>query len=355
MGRYPTTHQKFNTCLGFNNLMFNKHLMNYSLLIAFFILLITGIIAYLQPFSLLNTRLHILSATITIFFIAYHLAQKYSYFIKSVTRAHKKTGQLLILLLCCWTLLLIATFQNGQPAQILMANSYEARHQKEIVRQSQYTATQTWSDALQTVRLNSQNPKELTGEQQVALSVEVRFPDIDEIKPAIAIWAESTTGSLIETLYLSEALAYSDTPNWHGHDVNRAEVLPIWRNRYTLYSGLSPDGKIDATTGATDNHSFSLQKYFTEKSGEYVIYFEMNVPFDTNDNWKHKVLGQPSVLYSAYMEHNENSQYAVLELTGTGDSSGQINYDLSSITTAKELVELILANGRRMNGEETQK
>jgi hypothetical protein len=73
------------------------------------------------------------------------------------------------------------------------------------------------------------------------------------------------------------------------------------------------------------------------------------MPQDPNADWDDKKLGQPSVLYSAYVEHREGRKYQLLELTGHGgaaDKSGQIHYDMSNITSAKQLIDIVLIYSR---------
>lgn len=323
--------------------------MHFGLLISFLTLMVTGVVSYLFPFSIINTRIHIVFAAMTLFFVGYHLIHKYVYFSKAITHTNKRTRQLILLVLCVGTLVFVGAIQNAPPASLLMDGSYEARHQKEILRASPYTATQFIDNKVHTVRTFEQNTEQTN--KQVALDIEVRLPLTQKYKPAIAIWAESTTGALIETLYLSPELAYSDSPTWHGHKVKRNQVLPIWRSRFTLVSGLAPNGDIDASTGATDTHRFSLAKYFEQADSEYLIFFEINQPFDTNSDWTNKILGQPSVVYSAYMEHSDLKTYAILELTGHGGSEqagGELHYNLDTITTAKQLVELVLVAGAKL-------
>ncbi|WP_143313995.1 DUF4405 domain-containing protein [Colwellia sp. UCD-KL20] len=336
--------------------MQSKHFNNFGLLISFLTLVVTGVMAYFLPFSLTTTRLHILFAVTTIGFISYHLWQKYSYFFKSLSRASSLTLKVLFLLVCLWVLFLAVGIQNLTPANYIIDLSYEGRHQREVLRMSSYSATEITENKLYTVRaVNPDKMGEVEPNQQAenntALNIEVRLPNITKTKPAIAIWAESTSGSLIETLYISPELAYTDTPNWHGEEVSRDDILPVWRNKYTLVSGLNPLGEIDATTGATDSHSFSLENYFKSEAGEYVIFLEVNMPFDTNETWQDPHLGQPSVLYSAYIEHGEKTTHAILELTGHSEgkaSKGSIQYNFDTITSADELLQLGIVSGHKI-------
>ncbi|MDX1638583.1 MAG: hypothetical protein R3281_11475 [Balneolaceae bacterium] len=186
-------------------------------------------------------------------------------------------------------------------------------------------------------------------------------------RPQIAIWAESETGTLIETLYLSETSAFSETFEWAGHQQRRVDILPVWRNRFTLTTGIAPDGE-QATyfSGATPEHSFSVHNYLKTDSNPFYLYIEINAPGDPNDYFNSNQapdqpgytkpgIGQPSVLYGAYVENTEEKQYQLLDLVGHGGGStsdGNIHYDLAQLTTAKELVEKILVRVKRVEPEQ---
>ncbi len=333
-----------------------KQVLNFGLLLSFLTLVVTGVLAYTIPFSLIVTRLHIVFSVFTILFFLYHLSQKYGYFFKVISKAKKVTMQLLFLLCAIWLLVVIGSVNNITPSNYFIDLSYEGRHQREVLRMSPLSATEISHGVLRNVRLAAESEgtsfDDNPSDKKVALTLEIRIPEVLSVKPAIAIWAESTSGSLIETLYLSPELAYTDQPTWHGYDTERVNILPVWRNKFTLASGLAPNGKIDSTTGATNSHSFSLENYFYTDGGEYIIYMEINAPFDSNADWEEPVLGQPSLLYSAYVEHDQDIKHALLELTGHGgggEVSGAIQYDLSSISTATELLNLGLVSSYRVS------
>ena len=56
-------------------------------------------------------------------------------------------------------------------------------------------------------------------------------------------------------------------------------------------------------------------------------------------------LGQPSIIFDAFIDMNDQKDYYLMELIGHGHHSGQngnINQDLSTLTTAKHIVERII-------------
>jgi hypothetical protein len=222
----------------------------------------------------------------------------------------------------------------------MMEQSYESRNSAQIVRASSLAGFGELSSHRKLVarKTNSANAHDL--------SVYVSFRDEVQEIPTVAVWAETTAGTMIETLYLERELAFADTVDWHGALTQRNHILPIWRNRYTAISGIGPDGKVDAVTGATDTHSFALDKYLLPgKDNKFIICVEVNVAADTNDKWPDPQVGQPSLLYTALIKLDKSERYAILELTGHGggaENNGNIQYELDDITTAKGLVDLLL-------------
>ena len=153
---------------------------------------------------------------------------------------------------------------------------------------------------------------------------------------------------MIETLYLDPALAYTETPQWGGQATVRHDIFPIWRHRYTLVSGVDPQGQVDAITGATRNHGFTLEKYLVlGEESSFVLCVEVNTPGDPNENYPDTHKGQPSLLYTAYIAPDQNQRYVLLELTGHGggaEQGGAIHYDLETVTTALERVDFLMAH-----------
>lgn len=315
-----------------------NHIINIGLLFSFLTLVISGLLSFFQPFSLNVTRVHIIFGFLTFVLVGFHVFGKLNYFKKQI----KKNVKLWFIVAVAWMIFMYASVYNTFPTKQVIAQSYEAKHRKEIIRPAPVVAALQEKKEL----LVSRQPKK---GQDTALSVHLALNSELKKEPAIAIWAETKAGSMIETLYISPDLAYSDLPTWNNKATPRHKILPVWRHRYTTLSGVDPEGKIDAASGATENHSFSLDTYLNVGDDEYVIFCEINMFEDPNEAWADQHLGQPSVLYSAYVEHREGRKYQLLELTGHGgaaDKSGQIHYDLSELTTGKQLIDIILVYSR---------
>ena len=87
-----------------------RHYVNFTLLLAFTSLVVSGLLRFFQPFSLAVTRIHIVFGTTVLILVGLHLASRLDYFAKML-RASKKAGAdhfaarrlvLLPLLLCTY-------------------------------------------------------------------------------------------------------------------------------------------------------------------------------------------------------------------------------------------------------------
>jgi len=318
-----------------------RHWVNFGLLFSFLTLAASGLLAYLQPFSLVTTRVHLVFGALPLALVVLHLLSRIPYF-ASRTVGKNASKRMLTTIVLSWTALLALTLWGLWPAKPLLAASYEARHRAAIVRPSPLAGIAELDGGQ---RLVGRQPDE---KADTAVSLLLRFGDRADPPPAIAVWAETTTGSMIETLYLDSRLAYSEDVTWQGVETKRHQLLPIWRPRHTLVSGVDPNGAVDAFTAATPSHAFSLDQYLESgKEGRFVLCVEVNALGDANEAFGDEKLGQPSLLYTAYVDASEGPKYQLLELTAHGGEAikaGTLNYDFEGITTARDLCDLLLAH-----------
>lgn len=237
--------------------------------------------------------------------------------------------------------LVYAAIAGLPPSSWLIENSYEHKNRAQIVRSSNLVGFDQPEPHRKLIVRKSLD------DNASGLSINLSFRKKLNPMPSIAVWAESTVGSMIETLYLEQSLAYSETPLWEDYRTQRSHILPLWRHRYTLLSGITPSGEVDAVSGATESHRFALDPYLYAGNGnEFVLCVEINVPGDTNSWHKDPILGQPSLLYSCLIEVDRAEPYYLLELTGHGGGdaleTGNIQYDLDDIDSAKQMKDLFL-------------
>jgi hypothetical protein len=363
-----------------------RHFVNIALLLFFATLLVSGLLRFLAPFSLVTTRVHIVFGIGVAVLVALHLVERTKYFKQilglgkkrsvSQTKAQASKRQVPLRMLSAviglWLVLLVAALWDYPPASSLISLSYESRHRRAIFRPDPKAVFQPVKDGARVKRATASDANLLVelewGPAFESLYRRASLPFADA-RPQIAVWAESQNGSLIETLFLSERVAYREQLEWAGHPMRRVHVLPVWRHRYTLKTGVTPDGEIDAYSGATPEHSFSLHNNLKTEGEPFYLYIEINAPKDPNSFFNSEQnsdkpgymkpgIGQPSVIYGAYIEPKQDKQYLLLDLIGHGGSTnkqdGNIHYETAQLTSAKQLVEKILVRVTRTETSETK-
>lgn len=309
-----------------------RHVVNFGLLFAFLGLAVTGAMAFALPFSITTTRVHIVFGALTLLLVVAHLVSRTRYFSGKLSGKGSARGMVAAVALAVGILAAVAV-AGWWPADAAIELGYEARNRAAIVRESPLTGFLDDGDTFWIVR-------EPSAPELPSLALGMRLRD----EPAVAVWAESTTGTMIETLYLPEALGYSEAIDWQGVETGRHRLLPIWRHRYTMVSGVEPSGEVDLYSAATRTHSFQLEQHLREGK-EFVLCVEVNAVRDPNETWPDPALGQPSLLYTGYFEPGDGG-YALLELTAHGGGAaegGTLAYDLEGIDSAKNLIDLLLA------------
>lgn len=323
---------------------------------------------FFQPFSLATTQVHIVFGWLVMLLVALHLSSRLSYFSRRLRRrrnsASARPHRLILVPLLACAFFLAASLLDLWPVPQLLSLGHEVKSSRIIFRPEEGAATRTLEGGMQMKRQSS-------GEASVFVEIEwgsafdpvAEFPTpFTGARPQIAVWAESSTGSLIETFFVSEESAFAESMEWAGNERRRVDVLPIWRHQFTLASGVAPDGDIDTFSGATPEHSFSIERYIDEDPEGFYLSVEVNAPNDSNDfyhadqpeaneGYTFPGVGQPSIYYSAYVDPSELKKYYLMELVGHGGSSsqqsGNIYYDSSHLTTAGELIEKILVRIER--------
>ena len=218
------------------------------------------------------------------------------------------------------------------------------------------------------------NEKEIitTTPEQINTKLEIEF-----IKgkyhnhPSFAIWIEDLDGNYIETLYVTQYFAKgvfghgeAEPGKWKNEpgEVRRPAALPYWSHKRNikaadgLYAPSSETAVPDALTGATPKGNFTLNtgsKVSGNKS--FRVLFEINQPWDSNDFWNNNKFPenlnyntslQPALVYEAVITPSSPKSEYYLNPIGHSHPSGETGElftDLSTITTAKEIVSKLVA------------
>ncbi len=321
-----------------------RHLVNFGLLFSFSALSVTGVLAYLRPFSITVTQIHIIAGFVTLVLVLMHMLARLPYFKNRISKGRQGASLRLQVILfgTVFGFLVYGSVSSIPPASWLIDNSYEHRNSSQIVRSSSLVGFEEPAPHRKWIVRGSQD------DNGSGLSIYLSFQEELNPMPSIAVWAESTTGSMIETLFLEQSLAYSEVPLWEDYKTQRSHILPLWRHRYTLLSGIKPSGEVDAVSGATESHQFALDPYFEKgKGNEFILCVEINAPEDITEKFSDPILGQPSLLYTSLIYVDREDPYYLFELTGHGGGdaleTGNVQYDLDLIDTAKEMKDLFLA------------
>ena len=335
-----------------------RHIANLGLLLSFSTLAVTGVMSFVLPFSIATTRVHIVFGLATILLVGLHLATRLSYFARIARQSVslKTTGRpqvsrwVVAAIVVVWAGLLAVSLADTQPASAVIGVGYESQRRAEIFRASPQTAYEKIGPSNRVVSLSPQ-----TGELLIEVEIEYRQPLAQQ--PAAAVWAEDTRGNMIQTLFVDEAIAYSDTPTWNGKATPRHHILPIWRFSYTAINGVDPVGDLHAVTEATPKHSFSIQDQLTTDDPQkqvFNLWLEINAAGDANRAYPDKHLGQPSVLYVAQIEVDSEQAYYLMQRlahSGGGQDTGVKQYDFDGLTTAPHLIEKVLVHIKRPERE----
>jgi len=173
----------------------------------------------------------------------------------------------------------------------------------------------------------------------------------------IAIWLVNEKGEFVDTVYVTRKIAKKGLGNRGGElddrlGGSRLSVLPVWAHQKGIdYGGgnfYPPKDKaiVDAITSATPKAGEFVWTWRPKKHlkpGKYYYNIEVNKSFDDNEHHNYSwYRGQPSVIWQGSLVIGKKVSESEAKIIGHGDvagKDGKINPDLSSLTTALQLVK----------------
>ena len=182
--------------------------------------------------------------------------------------------------------------------------------------------------------------------------------------PQMAIWIEDLMDNYISTVYVTHTIA---TQSWtaSGGD-RRKSALPVWcHSRGIQYSdGLYLPTKdkpiVDGISGATPKGSYDVKISPVGDLRQFVVKIEVNHSTDWNDDYPKNAKegdtnysggkggsGQPAIVYSAEVDldtHQKQYTASIIGHSSSDGSNGEIYTDLSSLTSALNIIEEITIN-----------
>jgi hypothetical protein len=173
----------------------------------------------------------------------------------------------------------------------------------------------------------------------------------------IAIWLVNEKGKFVDTVYITRKTAKKGLGNKGGElddrlGGSRLSVLPVWAHQRGFDYGdgnfYPPKDKalVDAITSATPKAGEFVWTWRPPKNlkpGKYYYNIEVNKSFDDNEHHNYSwYRGQPSVIWQGSLNIGKKVSESEAKLIGHGDvagKDGKINTDLSSLTTALQLIK----------------
>ncbi|MGY8769719.1 MAG: hypothetical protein ACKVH8_14975 [Pirellulales bacterium] len=252
----------------------------------FTVLAISGVLAFVRPFSIQIVGLHSLMGFVFITVIVLHVVNNFRP-LKRYLRKGKVVGISLAITAALTTLFLL------QPAPVKSLLSLSGNLGPALDRFEM-------SDD-QMVYQYSPDPK-----YKLALTIKTGSAFNLKDPPAIAIWLENQGAFHIKTLHTSNSAD--------------AGMLPYWSYKVQGWEKAKREAEaktnIDAVSKATPNGSFDPADYIlpadSEKTTPYKLLIEINQP---NDSYK-SIADQPSLVYAVEIDNNDPRTFQILELVG---------------------------------------
>ena len=304
--------------------MKRRQLVSLFNAILFGVMAVTGVIAFIQPFSIEIIGLHALTGFLFIGVVVGHI------FNNSV--ALKKYIKSPVVLAVIGTTVATTALFYYQPSPI-----------KKILGLSG-----NLGPALDLFEMDEKGMTyRYTPDPGYKMLVDLRTGPAFDLKnpPRLAVWLENQSLYHIKTLYVS------DTPD------NR-EQLPYWAFKVKSWEkaqeeakakNLSLEDSVDAVSEATANGSFDPADYIlpTEQNASmpYRVLIEVNQPNDPSS----KLEDQPSLVYEVEVDNYDPYTFQLLELVGypaleekEEKEEWYLSYADESIESAFEIVDSVL-------------
>lgn len=337
--------------------MISRKIISLSIGLSFLVLLVTGLLSYFQVYSRPLATLHTVFGGIFSIGVLFHLTNNFV----SLKRYGKV--KLLLPIIVVLTSLFLGAYHQLPPFHSIMdfGAKLKANSVKEV-NHSEYVVL------------------EMGREKAIQLSLDLLRSE-HYWHPQMAIWTEDLQGNYLETVFVSKATAKGlffggrSKENFKNFDAQRdatgafrsVNALPVWSHKRGvlydngMYVPTRNNPLPDAITGATLVDSFKLLTS-VPYSNAFVLKIEINVAFDDNEYYSEYdfpddtvfhngtgQLGQPSIIFETTIDMSDGKNYYLMELAGHGHHSGQtgqIYTDLSTLTTAKQIVERIVVGVR---------
>lgn len=183
--------------------------------------------------------------------------------------------------------------------------------------------------------------------------------------PQVAFWIEDLSGNYINTIYVTQKVSNGSFVSTDDifSTVIRPESLPYWAHqRGVTYgeNGVMPgtdNSDLDGITGATPQGNYDVRSQLSSEHRQFKVMMEINRSYDFNQSYSKDRYpddpiysgsgssGQPSVVYSAAINLDDDQSSYIMKVAGHGHYSGAngtLFTDMTGIDTALELVKRVV-------------
>jgi hypothetical protein len=285
----------------------------------FVVLAVTGVIAFIQPFSIGIVGVHALMGFVFIALIGLHAINNR----RPLTRYLR--GKVFWLALSGTSVLTLLVWLQPAPIQSFLSWSGNLGPALERFQMGEEEMVFDYHP---------------TPDYQMRLTVKTGPAYDTQSPPQVAIWLENQGGYHIKTL-LAPAAGYE---------------LPYWAFKHAGWEKAKREaeqtGEVDGVSSATPNGSFDPADYIlpsnAEESTPYSLLLEINQPDDN----------QPSLVHAVEIDNRLPRSFQLLELRGypkrdddddeqTGKETWSLYYIDQSITSALDLIDSALLTIKR--------
>ncbi len=333
-----------------------RPIVSILMLLGFITILVTGLLSYVLRYNPMLSAIHSVFGLLFVGYGLWHIKNNFkpmmSYFKLGSVRTWRRATYLII------PVVVFSLVFKLPPVQWIVDAGYAIKEVRPIDQSISATLTTKYDAKGTMINVDVKAGPHYSGPGAKVLGVTTTGT------PQMAIWAETTSGEYLETLYVTKKAATGSyfAGLFSDEEVRRPEALPHWFHSRGVASEdglLAPSRSapvVDALSGATPLASFDLNTKLEGSVGnqKVVIKMELNRSFDYNEKYHPAAYpndpiysgsgntAQPSVIYSAEVDLEDDQPFYFMSLIGRGHHSGQtgnVYTDMSGLTTAKQMVK----------------
>lgn len=290
----------------------NRKTVNLMVAMTFSVIVISGIMAFFLPFSIITTGSHALMGFVFIFLIALHISNNLKGFKRSFSRKN-------FIFALCSTIFFTALFiWQPKPVKYVLALS------------NNMGAALDRFDMKNDGMIYHYSPAE-----NYKLKLEVRAGQSFDPKspPEFAIWLENKSNYHIKTL----------------HAGSEADQLPYWSWKVKEYEKAKNEAdtknEVDTVSGATPNSSFDPKDYILPERNKEPFYLIIEINQKGDSNEFHK--DQPSIIYKVEIDNQFPKVFQIMDIVGYSkfdaeNKTWDAYFPDEKLTTALHLIDSAL-------------